>query len=146
MRISDWSSDVCSSDLFTVCQAAVWRTPDGHWCSTCSDRFYVDLAARWLVYTSPVRDEEAGGSMLRVIKYVKRGYSIQVDSLGRVIDRIVSAVDEDRARDVGRSVVIAGLLREVDPDRKSVVSGKRVSVRVDLGGRRIFKKKQKHTK
>src|SRR3546814_20556951 len=61
MRISDWSSDVCSSDL------------------------------------------------------VKRGYSIQVDSLSRVIDRIVSAVDEDRARDVGRSVVIAGLLREVDP-------------------------------
>src|SRR3546814_15086193 len=29
-------------------------------------------------------------------------------------------------------------------DRKSVVSGKRVSVRVDLGGRRIIKKK--HTK
>src|SRR3546814_17115162 len=28
-------------------------------------------------------------------------------------------------------------------DRKSVVSGKRVSVRVDLGGRRIIKKKQK---
>src|SRR3546814_20796223 len=27
-------------------------------------------------------------------------------------------------------------------DRKSVVSGKRVSVRVDLGGRRILKKKQ----
>src|SRR3546814_20270681 len=30
-------------------------------------------------------------------------------------------------------------------DRKSVVSGKRVSVRVDLGGRRIIKKKKKHT-
>src|SRR3546814_12621498 len=29
------------------------------------------------------------------------------------------------------------------PDRKSVVSGKSVSVRVDLGGRRIIKKKQK---
>src|SRR3546814_13689877 len=28
------------------------------------------------------------------------------------------------------------------PDRKSVVSGKCVSVRVDLGGRRIFKKKK----
>src|SRR3546814_20267228 len=28
-------------------------------------------------------------------------------------------------------------------DRKSVVSGKRVSVRVDLGGRRIIKKKQR---
>src|SRR3546814_17769255 len=33
------------------------------------------------------------------------------------------------------------------PDRKSVVSGKSVSVRVDIGGRRIIKKKQntRHT-
>src|SRR3546814_3214275 len=76
------AADLWASFDFTVCQAAVWRTPDGHWCSTCIDRFYVDLAARRLVYTSPVRDEEASGSMLRVIKYVKRGYSIQVDSLG----------------------------------------------------------------
>src|SRR3546814_15545978 len=30
-------------------------------------------------------------------------------------------------------------------DRKSVVKGKSVSVRVDLGGRRIIKKKQTHT-
>src|SRR3546814_13382730 len=29
-------------------------------------------------------------------------------------------------------------------DRKSVVQGKSVSVRVDLGGRRIIKKKKKH--
>src|SRR3546814_14752428 len=35
-------------------------------------------------------------------------------------------------------LVIAG-----DRDRKSVVSGKSVSVRVDLGGRRIIKKKKK---
>src|SRR3546814_7681312 len=32
---------------------------------------------------------------------------------------------------------------EPRPDRKSVVSGKSVSVRVDLGGRRIIKKKNK---
>src|SRR3546814_21179291 len=31
-------------------------------------------------------------------------------------------------------------------DRKSVVEGKSVSVRVDLGGRRIIKKKKKKTK
>src|SRR3546814_20602069 len=31
------------------------------------------------------------------------------------------------------------------PDRKSVVQGKSVSVRVDLGGRRILKKKKKST-
>src|SRR3546814_21083020 len=30
----------------------------------------------------------------------------------------------------------------IDQDRKSVVSGKSVSVRVDLGGRRIIKKKK----
>src|SRR3546814_12127710 len=33
------------------------------------------------------------------------------------------------------------MLRKIDQDRKSVVSGKRVSVRVDPGGRRIIKKK-----
>src|SRR3546814_20870372 len=32
-----------------------------------------------------------------------------------------------------------------DRDRKSVVSGKSVSVRVDLGGRRIIKKTHKHS-
>src|SRR3546814_15432153 len=32
-------------------------------------------------------------------------------------------------------------LKNVDGDRKSVVEGKSVSVRVDLGGRRIIKKK-----
>src|SRR3546814_17711409 len=32
------------------------------------------------------------------------------------------------------------------PDRKSVVSGKSVSVRVDLGGRRIIKKKKHYKK
>src|SRR3546814_17499197 len=31
-------------------------------------------------------------------------------------------------------------------DRKSVVSGQRVSVRVDLGGRRILKKKKQQTR
>src|SRR3546814_14255939 len=34
--------------------------------------------------------------------------------------------------------------RIADPDRKSVVSGKSVSVRVDLGGRRIIKKTKKN--
>src|SRR3546814_12893375 len=37
-------------------------------------------------------------------------------------------------------------LRRVYEDRKSVVSGKSVSVRLDLGGRRIIKKKKKTDK
>src|SRR3546814_18072968 len=38
-------------------------------------------------------------------------------------------------------ISIAVIKVSPDGDRKSVVSGKSVSVRVDLGGRRIFKKK-----
>src|SRR3546814_16043506 len=43
----------------------------------------------------------------------------------------------------GLALVIEGVFRQQygAPDRKSVVSGKSVSVRVDLGGRRIIKKK-----
>src|SRR3546814_15675409 len=36
---------------------------------------------------------------------------------------------------------VQGLSERPDKDRKSVVEGQRVSVRVDLGGRRIMKKK-----
>src|SRR3546814_20530718 len=49
------------------------------------------------------------------------------------------SVIEPIARHVVKSEVAA-------VDRKSVVSGKSVSVRVDLGGRRIIKKKSKRKK
>src|SRR3546814_17968145 len=44
---------------------------------------------------------------------------------------------------IGVQVDSSGMIiktRQASPDRKSVVTGKRVSVRVDLGGRRILKK------
>lgn len=111
---------------FTVCQAIIWRggsQSNDPWCSTISDRFYVDLAARRLFYTSPVREEEAGGSMLRVLKYVKRGYSIQVGSLGAVMARMTDKVDTTRALATAENpdarlttaAVLTGMLREVDP-------------------------------
>lgn len=109
--------DLVKSFDFTVCQAAVWRSgnkPNSEWRSDIGDGFYVDLAGRRLVYTNPVREEEAGGSMLRVIKYVKRGYSIQVSSLGDVIGRLVAKVEPDRSG-LPTGQIIAGLLREVDP-------------------------------
>src|SRR3546814_5011313 len=46
--------------------------------------------------------------------------------------------------EVARSLNLAAA--EPEPDRKSVVSGKSVTVRVDLGGRRIIKKKKKTNK
>lgn len=124
--ITRWTFDnaeACAASFdFTVCQSVVWR--DGAlWRSMCSDRFYIDLAARRLFYTEPMREEEAGGSMLRVLKYVRRGYTIQVTSLGAVIARLADKVDrnlsapdsEHGGARVTTSRVIAGLLREVDP-------------------------------
>src|SRR3546814_16926379 len=54
-------------------------------------------------------------------------------------------VDAARAFDAALEI-IAGEpdASTLGQDRKSVVSGKRVSVRVDLGGRRIIKKKQSY--
>jgi len=113
--------DVFKSFDFTVCQAAIYRDGAGKqspWRSKVSPAFYIDLAAKRLVYTSPKREEEAGGSMLRVLKYVRRGYVIQVDSLALVIARLTAAVrsaDVDVSDENATGWVINGLLQEVDP-------------------------------
>src|SRR3546814_14019568 len=96
MRISDWSSDVCSSDLHCVAQ--------------------VELG-----------DEVAQCGRVR-------GGGIAADEVQLRIRVVDGAVPGEREHDV--------VLRLVD--RKSVVSGKSVSVSVDLGGRRIIKKKKRN--
>lgn len=116
--------DLVKSFDFTVCQAAIWRNgnqSNSAWISRCSPRFYVDLAARRLWYTNPVRDEEAGGSMLRVLKYTKRGYSIQVESLGQVIARMTVSKPEHASWEAH----FIETLREVDPLR--VIDGLELS-------------------
>src|SRR3546814_12235531 len=89
MRISDWSSDVCSSDL---------RPCDGR-------AFPYGAAGE----EPPRRAGHAGHLVRRLLR---------------------------------RPGPCGAALRPV-PDRKSVVSGKSVPVSVDLGGRRIIKKKTK---
>src|SRR3546814_20314653 len=84
MRISDWSSDVCSSDLGKRGNGGVRRRPE----------------------TVTMR------------RFATSGGTAGVPSRRQGPD---------------------ALERE---DRKSVVKGKSVSVRVDLGGRRIIKKKK----
>lgn len=113
---------VAASFDFTVCQAAIWREPnEGRYMSICSPTFYADLAARRLVYTSPIRNEDAGGSMLRVIKYIKRGYNIQSESLAAVITRMVRGVDMQKLHHLAEgneaeaARMFANILREVDP-------------------------------
>ena len=112
----DGPENLIASFDFTIAMSAFWW--DGaRWCSIAHDRFYPDLAAKRLIYTSPVRIEEAGGSMLRVLKFYQRGYRIPLDSLGAVIARLQSAVRQDEVRTEEQLArVLSGLLREVDPN------------------------------
>src|SRR3546814_16825128 len=96
MRISDWSSDVCSSDL----SRSRPRADRGR--RTAAGR----PAARPAAPRPPCPSVRAAAAGLPPEGYGRRPASP------------------------------AG-------DRKSVVEGKSVSVRVDLGGRRIIKKKKK---
>lgn len=113
-------ADLVASFDFTICQAAIHFVPGehkGHWESLCSDRFYPDLAAKRLIYTSPLRKEDAGGSLLRVLKYYRRGYTIPLADMGKVVARLLSGMHGSKLADSeeGQAMVIAGLLREVDP-------------------------------
>lgn len=103
---------------FTIAKAAFWHNRVT-WQSTADERFYPDLCAKRLVYTSPTRNEDAGGSMLRVLKFYQRGYRIPLDSLGAVMARMAKALDYKRpVADVEEfhvAKVFTGMLREVDP-------------------------------
>src|SRR3546814_12715296 len=108
MRISDWSSDVCSSDLFVRDVAELL------WLHTEHDPFGAPAGAKPFGERRELRDTRA-----------RRGERIDDRDRGRVKPRFQPATQQDR---------------------KSVVEGKSVSVRVDLGGRRIIKKKTQNTK
>lgn len=104
---------------FTIASAAVWY--DNGWQSACDKSYYEDLAARRLVYRSPKRNEDAGGSILRVLKFYQRGYRIPLSSLGAVVSRLMSGVDQSKlAKDGGGeerlAEILTGLLHEVDPN------------------------------
>src|SRR3546814_14962762 len=108
MRISDWSSDVCSSDL-------LW---EGIAADPASIPTAVEELLRWV---TPLNN------MFRTV-----AADCEVDGVAmRAGDRI--------------ALVYPSANRD-EADRKRVVKGKSVSVRVDLGGRRISKKKKtEHT-
>lgn len=102
---------------FTIARAAVWW--DGsEWASFCDRDFYADLAAKRLRYRSPVREEAAAGSLLRVLKFYQRGYRIPLDSLADVLGRTYRGIKEDSSlvnAPGGLERVLLGMLHEVDP-------------------------------
>ena len=112
-------ADLLPSFDFTVARAAIWYEEKG-WATLCDDRFYPDLAGKRLVYCSPARNEDAGGSILRVLKFYQKGYRIPLDSLAAVVTRLIGgvrdigAVFERGEAEVAR--ILTGLLHEVDPD------------------------------
>jgi hypothetical protein len=114
--------NVSRSFDFTVCSSALWFG-ECKWQSCCDDSFYADLASKRLVYRNPERNEDAGGSLLRVLKYYQRGYRIPLDSLAEVIVRLFRGVEANmlarlatgEASEYDLTRVLVGLLREVDP-------------------------------
>ena len=109
--------DMLKSFDFSICQAAIWYDKkSGKWSSQCGDRFYQDLAAKRLIYLSPTRNKDAGGSLLRILKYYQRGYRIPLDSFGAVLARLFGSIKWDSAMaELDIAKLITGLLIEVDP-------------------------------
>src|SRR3546814_15005394 len=109
MRISDWSSDVCSSDLEHRILAAVEAGRDA---------------------VAPLLGSNEAGARVKAVAAINHG--LELNGGQEAAARLI-------LRSSHRTIAIQGF---AGADRKSVVSGKSVSGRVDLGGRRIIKKKK----
>lgn len=107
-----------SSFDFTIAAAAIGFDPvfdpaESPWYGVMAENFYSDLAAKRLRYTQPERNEDAGGSMIRVLKFYQRGYRIPLSDVALVIARLTKGLDTKDETALGTS--IAARLYEVDP-------------------------------
>jgi hypothetical protein len=124
-------ADAILSFDFTIARAAFWYSIQSNsWQSIADSRFYQDLAGKRLIYTNPIRNEDAGGSLLRVLKFYQRGYRIPLDSYGAVLARLIQGLEVSKVVHGGAGYVserakfdefqvakvLTGLLREVDPN------------------------------
>src|SRR3546814_13032464 len=112
MRISDWSSDVCSSDLVR-----------GHPLAQLPEAAEADQVERRLQRPGQVEGRVEVG-----------------------VDEVVPLEQVQLAQPVGEAAELPGRLGsdhlpDLPGDLKSVVYGKSVSGRVDIGGRSIIKQK-----
>src|SRR3546814_14081109 len=143
MLISDWSSDLCSSDLNNVGDALsaldnainqidIPEPPPG------------GAEPDPLVQVDGTRDGSDDAQVVDGSRGVAIGSSASAGGENAVAvgGNSFAAGPNDTAIG-GNARVNADGSTAVGADRKSVVQGKRVSVRVDLGGRRIIKKRKK---
>src|SRR3546814_11929662 len=129
MRISDWSSDVCSSDLRLD---PAGRGQVGAQASIAIGGIAIivgrDEPAGAEVQREPPRHQAELAALAQRLLYVAR--DIGLDQLHRV-----DPIGGDRRAGVRAIAPAVDQFR----DRTSAVSGTSVSVRVALGGRRLFK-------
>src|SRR3546814_16000402 len=127
MRISDWSSDVCSSDLWKICLSFASSI---RFKKSCNERI---TAMRHFAMNDSTKAMD--GSLTGCKRAEKlRSAFVQIRW---------SKQDEWTRQCVKRSIRTAGdgwRVRRHCLSRKSVGSGKGVAVRVDLGGRSSYKK------
>src|SRR3546814_14619531 len=130
MRSSDWSSDVCSSALRWRAVARVEAE-----CARCHLRHDREAAVQLYVIESfdITADQFCAFAQHRFLRgAVRVGVALQI---------ALRFLGGGAAPEVNDAIVWrAGGARERKAARKSVVQGKRVSVRVDLGGRRVITK------
>src|SRR3546814_7505140 len=154
MRISDWSSDVCSSDL----AAARLRTLNPPFAATLA-RGSSDQAAAFakvLLETRAAMPTLSHQPSVATLYHatsprLRKVPLIAISQSGRSPDLLQAARD---ARTMGALLVVlvndtasplaemADILIPLPADRKSVVMGKSVSARVDFGGSSCLKKKK----
>src|SRR3546814_20883065 len=135
MRIIDWSSDVCSSDL----SEAYLKYQ-----SQASHETLETIPAGALIKQGNVDFRVPSiAERLRGEGYLTSYQDIAADRYTQEMAEAVRRLQADHGIKAD-GVVGADTLQVLNTgaDRKGVVSGKSVSVRVDLGGRRIIKKKK----
>src|SRR3546814_19519552 len=117
MRISDWSSDVCSSDLNEGLKS-VTAGIDPMDIKRGIDKAVEAVTQEIKKNAVPCKDRKA---------------IAQVGTVSANADEAIGAIIADAMDKVGKEGVIT-----VEEDRKSVVEGKRVSERLDIGWHRII--------
>src|SRR3546814_17369344 len=134
MRISDWSSDVCSSDLPDQSQFAARVTMNR--------RKSFKVPQTLPSPHRPLINAAAQGQHQRQ-RVVRDLVNAIVRNIRDFDAFLCSPPNGNGVYTYARTGNDLAPLHTIDHlDRKSVVSGKSVSVRVDLGGRRIIKKKR----
>src|SRR3546814_14599932 len=134
MRISDWSSDVCSSDLWLAASMIGERCED----------------ADALKFARDHQKSLSGGTSGILLPEFFQGQWIDGLRANMVLNAagMTTATMEERTVTASRQLTDPTVhwraeAGKIKPrDRKSVVEGKSVSVRADHGGRSIIRKKK----